>query len=55
MFKIEKEDNEKVVRTIRFSKSLDRKIVEEAKKSKISISKFVSEACLYALENIDKE
>ncbi len=55
MFKIEKKDTEKVVRTIRFSKSLDKKIVEESKKNKVSISKFVVEACIYALENIDKK
>ena len=52
MFKIEKE--EKVVKAIRLPSSLIAKIEEEAKKNKVSFTKFVIEACIYALENIDK-
>ncbi len=55
MFKIEKEDKEKIVRTIRFSKEIDKRIVEEAKRNKISISKFVVKACTYALDNMEKK
>ncbi len=53
MFKIEKE--EKIVRTIRFSKELNNKIEEEAKKNKVNFTKFVIEACIYALENMEKK
>ncbi len=52
MFKIEKE--EKIARTIRFSKELNKKIEEESKKNKVTFTRFVIEACIYALENIDK-
>lgn len=55
MFKIEKEETEKVIRTIRFSKKLNEKIETEAKKNEVSFSKFVMEACIYALENIEEE
>lgn len=51
-FKINKE--EKVLKNIRFPKSLVKKIDVEAKKNKISFTKFVIEACKYALDNIDK-
>ncbi len=52
MFKIEKEDTEKIVKSIRFSKELNKRIEEEAKKNKVSFSKFVIEACIYALKNM---
>ncbi len=52
MFKIEKE--EKVAKVIRFPSSLVSKIEKQAKKSGVSFTKFVVEACIYALENIDK-
>ncbi len=52
MFKIEKE--EKVAKVIRFSKDLTKRIENEAKKNQIAFSKFVIEACIYALENMEK-
>ncbi len=55
MFKIEQEDTEKVIRTIRISKKLNKKLIEEAKRNKVSVSKFINEACLYALENMKEK
>lgn len=52
MFKIEKE--EKILKNIRFPKELVKKIEIKAKKNKISFTKFVIEACKYALNNIDE-
>ena len=52
MFKINKDDK-KVAKGIRFPSSLITKIEKESKKNKISFSKFVIEACLYALENME--
>lgn len=49
MFKIERE--EKVLKSIRFPKSLVRIIEKEAKKNKVSFTKFVVEACIYAIDN----
>lgn len=53
MFKIEKE--EKVLKNIRFPKSLIERIEKETKQNNISFTKFVIEACLYALNNIDEK
>ncbi len=53
MFKIEKE--EKIAKVIRFSKELHKEIEKESKKNKISFTKFVIEACIYALENMEKK
>lgn len=52
MFKIIKE--EKVLKNIRFPKELVKRIEIKAKKNNISFTKFVIEACKYALENIEK-
>ncbi len=52
MFKINKE--EKVAKVIRFPSSLIIKIEKEAKRSGVSFTKFVIEACIYALENMKK-
>ncbi len=52
MFTINKEDK-KIVKTIRFPNSLIIKIEKQVKKNKISFTKFVIEACIYALENMD--
>lgn len=52
MFKIEKE--EKILKNIRFPNSLIKRIEKEARKNNISFTKFVIEACLYALNNIDE-
>lgn len=52
MFKIIKE--EKVLKNIRLPKSLVKRIVKETKKNNISFTKFVIEACIYALDNMDK-
>lgn len=54
MFVITKEDNEKVSKVIRFPKYLIEQIKKETKKNNISFTKFVVEACIYALDNIDK-
>ena len=54
MFKIEKEDK-KLTKAIRFPSSLIAKIENEAKKNKVTFTKFVIEACIYALENIDNK
>ncbi len=54
MFKIKKKDTDTVVRTIRVSKELNKKLIEEAKINKISVSKLINEAIIYALENIEK-
>lgn len=53
MFKINKE--EKVLKNIRFPKSLVRKIDKRAKENKVSFTKFVVLACLYALDNMENE
>ncbi len=53
MFKINKE--EKVTKVIRFPNSLVLKIEKQAKKSGVSFTKFVIEACIYALENMEKK
>lgn len=52
MFKVNKE--EKILKNIRFPKSLVRRIEKEASKNGISFTKFVIEACKYALDNMDK-
>ncbi len=54
MFKIKKEDTETVIRTIRVSKKLNKKLIEEARINKVSVSRFINEAIIYALENMDK-
>lgn len=41
-------------KVIRFPKDLVRKIEKEARKNKISFTKFVILACKYALDNMDK-
>lgn len=52
MFKITKE--EKITKCIRFPKYLIEQIKKETRKNNISFTKFVIEACIYALDNIDK-
>lgn len=52
-FIIEKDD-EKKNKVIRFPKYLIEQIEKETKKDEISFTKFVIEACKYALENIEK-
>lgn len=52
MFKIDKE--EKILKNIRFPKDLIKKIDKEASKNKISFTKFVILACIYALENMEE-
>lgn len=52
MFKIEKE--EKVLKNIRFPKEISKRIEKEANKNNISFTKFVIEACKYALDSIEK-
>ncbi len=47
-------DNEKILKNIRFPKSLVKRIEKETKKNDISFTKFVVEACKYALDNIEK-
>lgn len=47
-------DNEKENKIIRFPKDLIKRIDKETKKNNISFTKFVIEACKYALENIEK-
>ncbi len=54
MFKIKQEDK-KITKGIRFPRELVFKIEKQAKKNKVTFSKFVIEACLYALENMDKK
>lgn len=51
-FKITEDKKEYLFRNIRFSKELFDKINKE--KDKASFTKFVIEACIYALDNIDK-
>lgn len=51
MFKVNKE--EKVLKNIRFPKSLVKRIEKEASKNNISFTKFVILACIYALENME--
>lgn len=54
MFKIEQEKEEYVAKCIRFPKELVDKI-NEVKSKDIAFSKFVIEACKYALDNIEDE
>ncbi len=54
MFKI-KEEDKKITKGVRFPSSLILKIEKETKKNKITFSKFVIEACIYALENMDQK
>jgi len=51
-FKIKKKQEEVIFRNIRFPKVLFDKINEE--KEEISFTQFVLQACVYALENIEK-
>jgi len=51
-FKIKKKQEEVVFRNIRFPKDLFDKINKE--KENISFTQFVLQACLYALNNLDK-
>ncbi len=51
-FKIEKKQEEVIFRNIRFSKELFDKINEE--KGRVSFTQFVLQACIYALDNLDK-
>lgn len=44
-----------IVKAIRFSRELNKKIEKEAKRNKVSFSKFVVEACKYALDHMEKE
>ncbi len=53
MFKIKQEDK-KITKGVRFPKELVLKIEKQAKRSGVTFSRFVIEACIYALENIDK-
>lgn len=52
MFKIN--NDVKITKCIRFPKYLIEQIEKETKKDEISFTKFVIEACKYALENIEK-
>jgi len=52
-FKLEKKQEEVIFRNIRFPKDLFDKINEE--KEEVSFTQFVLQACLYALDNLDKE
>ena len=54
-FKINKIDNENRIKSIRFSKDLEKKIMNISNRNKISFSKFVIEACLYALDNLEED
>ncbi len=54
MFTINKEDK-KIAKGIRFPSSLILKIEKQAKKNKVTFSKFVIEACIYALENMEEK
>ncbi len=51
-FEIKQEDNRVVVKCIRFPKDLVEQIKEEADKNKVTFSKFVLEACKFALDNM---
>lgn len=51
MFKVNKE--EKVLKNIRFPKTLVKIIDKEASKNNISFTKFVILACTYALDNME--
>jgi len=52
-FKIKKKQEEVVFRNIRFPKELFDKINRE--KESVSFTQFVLQACLYALNNLDKK
>ncbi len=52
-FKIEEKKNETTNKCIRFPAYLINEI-NKAKSNKITFSKFVIEACKYALENLEK-
>lgn len=52
MFKINKDEKE--LKNIRFPKDLIKRIEKESEKNNISFTKFVIEACKYALDNIEK-
>ncbi len=52
-FKIEEKKNETSNKCIRFPKDLIKEI-NKAKSDKVTFSKFVIEACNYALENLEK-
>lgn len=54
MFKINNQKEEKILKNIRFPKSLLKRIENVSKKNKVSFTKFVIEACKYALDNIEK-
>ncbi len=53
-FKIEEKKNETTNKCIRFPSSLIKEI-NKAKSNKVTFSRFVIEACNFALENIEKE
>ncbi len=52
-FKIEEQKQETSLKCIRFPKELIKEI-NENKSKKITFSKFVIEACKYALDNLEK-
>lgn len=54
MFKIKDDKIETENKTIRFPLPLINKIEEEIKGKNVSFSRFVIQACEYALENLEK-
>lgn len=54
MFKINNKKEEKMLKNIRFPKDLIKRIDKETKKNNISFTKFVIEACKFALNNMEK-
>ncbi len=54
-FKIEEKKEKKVNKCIRFSEDLVDRINNELKDCDVCFSEFVIQACIYALENIDKK
>lgn len=53
-FKIEEKKKEIQIKTIRFPKELIEEI-NKATNNKITFSQFVIDACIYALDNLDKK
>ncbi len=52
-FKLKKKQEEVVFRNIRFPKELFDKINEE--KKEVSFTQFILQACIYAIDNLDKK